>query len=99
MADVQVTCINKQSRHSTHEGITHLGGPGWTLPLQVVITLIRKQPNLFYTYVGSNKAYLKVVKGHHGDYVQTHADGKPNDNLLALPECSLAHRSSVITSA
>jgi len=28
MADVQVTCINKQPRNNPHEGITHLGGTG-----------------------------------------------------------------------
>ena len=26
MADVQVTCINKQPHQNPHEGITHLGG-------------------------------------------------------------------------
>lgn len=88
MADVLVTCIHKQSRHSTHEGITHLGGIGWKLSRQEVIDLIDKKPNLFYTYVNGDKAYIKVVKGQHGDYIQTYADGKPNDNLLALPECS-----------
>ena len=29
MADVQVTCINKQPRNDPYEGITHLGGATW----------------------------------------------------------------------
>lgn len=32
MADCQVTCVNKQPRANPHEGITHLGGEGWTPP-------------------------------------------------------------------
>lgn len=35
-----------------------------------------------------NRVYIGVVKpvGRH-PYLQTHADGKWNDNLLAQPEC------------
>jgi hypothetical protein len=52
-----------------------------------VIDSINNNTNKFHTLVDGNRAYLKVVKGQHGDYVQTYADGKWNDNLLALPEC------------
>lgn len=90
MADVQVTCIKKQPRNDTHEGITHLGGTGgggWQWTRQQVIESIEARTNTFYTYVGGNRSDIGVVNGAHGKYVRTHADGKWNDNLLALPEC------------
>ncbi|QDC36034.1 DUF3892 domain-containing protein [Sphingobium fuliginis] len=87
MADVQVTCINKQSRNNTHEGITHLGGSGWRWTRSQVIQSIEARTNTFFTWVGGNRAEVGVVNGPNGKYVRTYADGKWNDNLLALPEC------------
>lgn len=88
MADAQVTCINKQNRSSTHEGITHLGGPNWKWSRADVIQSIRNKTNTFFTLVGGTRADIGVVEGQNGPYVRTYADGKWNDNLLALPECS-----------
>ena len=88
MADVQVTCINKQPRNNTHEGITHLGGATWKWTRQQVIDSIKAKSNSFYTLVGNKRADVGVVKGAHGDYVRTYADGVWNDNLLALNECA-----------
>lgn len=88
MADVQVTCINKQLRDSTHEGITHLGGSGWRWTRKQVIDSIEAKTNTFYTSVGGNRATVGVVDGQNGKYLRTYADGKWNDNLLALPECA-----------
>jgi len=87
MADVQVKCINKQPRNNTHEGITHLGGDGWHWTRQQVINSIEANTNSFYTRVGGNRANVGVVKGQNGKYLRTYADGKWNDNLLALIEC------------
>ena len=87
MADKQVTCINKQPRVNPHEGITHLGGPGWRWTRQQVIDSINARTNTFYTLVNGKRADVRVVSGPNGPYVRTHADGQPNDNLLALPEC------------
>ena len=90
MPDVQVTCINKQPRQNPHEGITHLGGPGgegWRWTRQQVIDSIKAKANTFYTRVDGTRADVAVVNGPNGDYVRTHADGKWNDNLLALSEC------------
>ncbi len=87
MADVQVTCINKQPRDNTHEGITHLGGSNWKWPRQRVIDSINAATNTFYTYVDGKRADIAVVNGPNGQYVRTHADGKWTDNLLALNEC------------
>ena len=88
MADAQVTCINKQPRNDTHEGITHLGGSTWKWTRQQVITSIEQGTNTFYTMVNNKRANVGVVDGPNGKYVRTHADGYYNDNLLALPECA-----------
>ncbi len=87
MADLQVKCINKQPRNDTHEGITHLGGEGWKYSRSQVINLIETGVHKFHTLVKGNRATVAVVDGPHGKYVRTHADGKWNDNLLALYEC------------
>ena len=88
MADSQVTCIIKQPRNDTHEGITHLGGSGWKWTRQQVINSIEDKTNTFYTMVGGKRANVGVVSGANGKYVRTYADGVWNDNLLALPECA-----------
>lgn len=87
MADVKVTCINKQPRNDPHEGITHLGGATWHWTRQQVINSIEAKTNTFHTLVGSNRGDIGVVNGPNGKYLRTYADGKWNDNLLALPEC------------
>jgi hypothetical protein len=87
MADVQVTCINKQPRNNPYEGITHLGGAGWKWTRQEVINSIKTKTNSFYTLVGGRRAEIGVVEGPNGAYLRTYADGVWNDNLLALNEC------------
>ncbi len=89
MADVQVTCVNKQPRADPHEGITHLGGANWRWTRQQVIDSINNGTNTFYTLVGGRRANVGVISGPAGPYVRTYADGVWNDNLLALPECRL----------
>ncbi|HTO77367.1 MAG TPA: DUF3892 domain-containing protein [Thermoanaerobaculia bacterium] len=90
MADVQVTCINKQPRQKPHESITHLGGTGgggWRWPRQQVVDSIQAKTNTFYTQVNGTRAEIGIVHGPNGPYVRTHRDGQWNDNLLALQEC------------
>lgn len=87
MADLQVTCINKLNRTSSHEGITHLGGSWGKKTRQQVIADIEGKVNTYYTMVGGRRAVVGVVNGPNGKYVRTYADGVWNDNLLALPEC------------
>jgi hypothetical protein len=88
VTDVLVTCINKQPRNNPHEGITHLGDATWRWTRQDVITSIEAGANTFYTQVDGKRANVGVNNGPNGKYVQTHADGQWNNNLLALPECS-----------
>ncbi|MGE7777774.1 DUF3892 domain-containing protein [Chitinophaga sp. NPDC101104] len=87
MADLQITCINKTPRNDSHEGITHVGGPTWKLTRGEAIAHIEKRTHSFYTLVRGNRAEVGVVEGANGKYLRTYADGKWNDNLLALPEC------------
>lgn len=88
MADVQVTCINKPNRESRHEHITHLGGFNWRLTREDVIRRIDGKIDTFYTMVGGKRADVAVRRdAGRLPYVQTHADGQWNNNLLALPEC------------
>lgn len=88
MADVQVTCINKQPRNDTHKGITHLGGATWRWTRAEVIASIEAGTNTFYTRVNGSRAEVYVVDDPDGKYVRTYADGQWNNNLLSLPECS-----------
>ena len=85
MSDVQVTCVLKNG--SNHESITHLGGTGWRWTKQQVIESIRAGTNTFYTYEGGKRADVRVVEGNP-PYVQTVADGRYTNNLLALPSCT-----------
>lgn len=88
MTDVRVTCITKSNRNSSYEGITHLGGSTWKWSRADVIESIRNGTNTFYTKEQGNRAEIGIVEGQNGPYVRTYADGKWNDNLLALPECA-----------
>lgn len=83
----QVTCINKQPRNDTLEGITHLGGAGWKMTRQHMVEAIRAGQYVFYTVVGGKHATIAAVDGPNGPYLRTHADGSWNNNLLSLMEC------------
>ena len=87
MDAIRISCINKTPRNDTHEGITHVGGAGWRKTRQEVINLIKNHTNTYYTLEGGKRAEVAVMKGANGEYLRTHADGKPTDNLLSLSEC------------
>ena len=87
MADVRITCITKNPRNNTHEGITHLGNSAGKWSRAEVIGWIESGQNTFYTLANNLRANIAVVNGAHGKYLRTHADGQYTDNLLALPEC------------
>ena len=81
----QVTCIKTMYR--SHEGITELGGPGWRGTRQEVIQAINAG-NVFYTFVGGQRANVGIrTEAGKAPYLQTHADGYWNNNLLALSDC------------
>lgn len=92
MKDYQVTCITKPNRMSAHEHITHIGYSGrWRITREEAIRRIDSKQDAFYTVDLSTgrRMYIGVVRGdgYKVPYLRTHADGKWNDNLLALAEC------------
>ena len=92
MTEHEVTCVNKPNRLSAHEHITHIGNTGrWRLSREEAIRRIDSKQEAFYTVDRSTgrKMYVGVVRGDglKAAYLRTHADGKWNDNLLALAEC------------
>ena len=97
MSDVQVTCITKPHPQSPHEHITHLGNPGsatggWMWTREAVIASIDAKTNTFFVLdpVGGRRADIGVVReAGKTPYVKTHADGRWNNNLLSLNQCSL----------
>jgi hypothetical protein len=92
MPEYEVTCINKPNRSSAREHITHIGNVTgqWRLTREAAIGSIDSKVNAFYTVdrsTGKN-VYVGVVREEgRVPYLRTHADGKWNDNLLALAEC------------
>jgi hypothetical protein len=94
MKEYEVTCINKPDRFSTHEHITHVGNLAgqWRVTRELAIRKIDSKEESFYTIdrTTGKKVYVGVVRGdgNKSAYLRTHADGKWNDNLLALAECT-----------
>jgi hypothetical protein len=91
MADVRVTCITKPNAMSAHEHITHIGGYEWKWDREKVIRSIDAKENTFYVQDSEGKkAYIGVVRPADGrsPFLQTYADGKWNNNLLSLPQCT-----------
>lgn len=92
MQEYEVTCINKPDRSSSHEHITHIGNiaGNWRLTREDAIRRIDTKESAFYTVDRSTgkKVYIGVVReAGRSPYLRTYADGKWNDNLLALDEC------------
>jgi len=92
MSDVQVTCIIKPDKYSTHEHITHLGSREWLWTRERVIKSIEEQTNTFYVLdpISRKRSDVKVVYPEGRDpYVKTRADGDWNNNLLSLDQCPI----------
>lgn len=92
MNEFEVTCITKPNRFSPHEHITHIGNiaRGWRLTREEAIRRIEGNLEAFYTvdWGTGRKVYVGVVRETRKvPYLRTYADGKWNDNLLALDEC------------
>lgn len=93
MSEFQVTCTTKSTAGTSHEHITHIGGlagGGWRLTKEAAIIKIEAKTEAFYTIdqTTGKRVYIGVVReAGKSPYLRTHADGKWNDNLLALPAC------------
>ncbi|WP_087003388.1 DUF3892 domain-containing protein [Rhizobium sullae] len=94
MADYRTDCINKPDRNSTHEHITHVGGPQpdgsgrWRDTVPNVVGFIERNTHRFYTKENGVVAWVHVRVSPSGrKYLQTQADGYWSNNLLSLQEC------------
>jgi hypothetical protein len=90
--EYQITCINKPDRFSPHEHISHIGNVTWRMSREEAVRRIDSKQEAFFTIdkTTGRKVYIGVVRGDgfKAPYLRTHADGKWNDNLLALDECN-----------
>lgn len=93
MADVQIKCITKSHPQGNHEHITHVGNiaAGWEWSKEKVIASIDSRSNSFFVLDphSGKRADVGVVRPNDGrrPYLQTHADGNWNNNLLSLTSC------------
>jgi hypothetical protein len=94
---VRITCINKAhgNHNNPHEAIEKLGwvnefsGESGICSRLDMVRFIENEKGVAYVIDRyGNKAYLYVRASVNGNkFVQTIADGKYSDNLLALIEC------------
>ena len=87
MSDVRVMCINKETLRNSHTGITHLGCERQRWTRQQAVDSIRSGANTFFMLIGNKRADLGIVSAISGEYLRAYAEGRWNDDLLALPEC------------
>lgn len=95
MGDYRIDCVNKPDRNSPHERVTAVGGPKpdgsgrWKDTTENVVQFIESKQHRFYASEGGRTVWVGVrVSAAGNKFLQTHADGYWNDNLLALAECS-----------
>jgi len=87
MSEYQITNIHPPARD--HERITHVYAQGfarWLSTGEAISFLRAKTCNFYVRGPRGEKAYVGVfqVAGRQ-PYLRTHADGRWDDNLLALP--------------
>ena len=91
MADLRVDRVSRQTESASHDGITHLSGPGygnrWCLTRCEVIDLINDGSHTYFTIVHGRRGDLRVVRGPGGDYLQAFTKGRATNHLLSLKEC------------
>ncbi len=94
---VRIICINKSGGYheNPHEAISRFG---W-INEQTGESKIATREDMWKWVSDGGEAYVKDARGNIArvraktnslgtKYLQTEADGKPSDNLLALRECS-----------
>jgi len=94
---IRIICINKSGGYhdNPHEAISRFG---W-INEQTGESKIISREDMWKWVSDGGEAYVKDARGNRAPvraktnsrgtkYLQTEADGKPTDNLLALRECS-----------
>jgi len=88
---VQITCISRTERMSSHERLTHVGGSAdsqWKIALDDAIAKIESGEWAFFVQAHRRTAGVIVAVSPSGKkYLKTEADGDQPDTLLWLPEC------------
>ena len=85
MATKRIKYVTKTGK--THETITRVGSDTWKETKAEAIKAIEGGTHSYYTDEGGKRAEVKVVDSkERGKYLQTYADGKWSNNLLALPD-------------
>ena len=85
MSEFLVTYIRSAGASDTHVGISHLGGPQWSLAKTEVVDAIDSGEHTFYVLSRGRRIQLAVVSGAIDRYVRGRVDGMWTDDLLALP--------------
>ena len=92
MPDWEITCIIKPQPLSPHEHITHVGNPSqnWVRTREQVVALIEAKTDTFYVLDPRTRKRANVAavrQAGKAAFLQTHADGDWNNNLLSLNQC------------
>jgi Protein of unknown function (DUF3892) len=88
---VQIKCISRTERMSSHERITHVGGyesSRWKITLNEAIGKIERGEKAFSVQAHRKTVSVIVAVSPSGiKYLKAEADGDQPDTLLRLPEC------------
>lgn len=88
MALLHVTCVDHRPSDNSHRGILMVGGRGWSTPAKDVIENIMEGKNTYFIDVDGQRSFLSVVHSKP-PYLQAHAGGVLNDDLLMLDSCPI----------
>ena len=91
---VQISCINKPDRYSSHEAITAVGGfhngKRWKLSQKDAIAGIENGTYQFFVNEDGTEADVIVETDRFGHkYIRTKPDATTKNNLLNLTTCPL----------
>jgi len=76
----------RMSGGSDHEHISRVKGPGFDYSVPDVVAMIEGGQDSFYVSSGGKSPAVSARISPTGrKFIQTHADGDWNNNLLALP--------------
>ena len=94
MQEFEVNCVNVSETYPRREHVTHIGNfnTGWRMTKEVAIKRIESKQEAYYTVdkTTMKREYIGVRRDSGKEpYLRTYADGKWNNNLLALPDCPM----------
>lgn len=93
---IRITCITKSNgnHENPHEAVQYYGwvedgtGKHARTDRQTMVKWVLEGVDAYVKDYAGRIAWCFVNKSRNGTlFLQTHADGKPTDNLLSLPEC------------